>query len=107
MSLSIKQLIEESMKSIKSLANLQKLELKSTKDLPYYNIACAQLIKVKMMIRGDEDCSDILPIVNSFLNTGAELKNELPKMIAKENLHEARCLYENIINMMGNIKEHL
>ena len=104
----LKKLITEALDSMKSLANLHKPELKSTEDMPHYNVACAQIIKTKRMINNGEDCSDVLPLVDNFLKkSGAELKSELPHMIAEKDLPKAKQFYEVIINKMNQIKEHL
>lgn len=95
--MSHKELIEKVRNTLIKLADLQKEDLEDTSDMINYHLASTQLIRIRALIHKDNDPNKIVPMIQTLQKTSlAELKSELPKMIAEHHMQEALQLYEEI-----------
>lgn len=104
-----KELITKIVNDMKALARLQKTGLESTENFPYYNLATAQLVKLKILMMRETPAANhvLLRILDNFLEGGGDLSSELPEMIDKKQLSEAEEIHQRIIDSATELKINL
>ena len=79
------------------LAELQKPELESTEEFPYYNVATAQVVKLRALMMQETPNKTILQLLNHFLIKQPALRSEFPKMFHQAQLNKAVEIHQRII----------